>query len=331
MKKYKKYLHNPELEFVNPEFSGNPLVDDAFVYGNGEEKITFIKVLKWMVSPKPNRRVKKNEEYSVPVISGKQFFSEKKDGILWLGHASFLIRLSGVVILTDPCLRSLPFLKRKTELPFPVDDIKDIDYILVSHGHRDHFDIPTVKQVYSNNPGAKFLVPLRMGQILERAGVSNYEEAGWYQRYRIPGIEIIFLPARHWHRRGMKDMNKVLWGSFLLRNGESSIYFGGDTGYGKHFREIRNLMDGDIDTVILPIGAYDPSYIMKANHMNPAEAVTAFNELQGKRMIPMHYGTYDLSDEPMGEPEERIRRLQEERKINGKLKICKIGEIVEIE
>jgi L-ascorbate metabolism protein UlaG (beta-lactamase superfamily) len=329
-KRYKKYLHNPELEFVNPKFSGNPLLDNTFIYGNDEDKISFWKVLRWLISPKPNRRFKKNEKYHVPVVSGEKFISDKKDGILWLGHASFLIRLSGILVLTDPCLRSLPFLKRKTELPFPINKIKDLDYILVSHGHRDHFDIPTVKQIYSNNPDAKFLVPLRMGQLLERAGIPNYEEAGWYQRFKTPRIEIIFLPSRHWHRRGMKDMNKVLWGSFLVRNGQKSVYFGGDTGYGKHFREIRNLIDSSINNVILPIGAYEPSYIMKANHMNPSEAVTAFHELEGKRMIPMHYGSYDLSDEPLGEPEQRIRQLQKQGKINGELKICKIGETVEL-
>lgn len=121
-------------------------------------------------------------------------------------------------------------------------------------------------------------------------------------------------------------MNKILWGSFLLRTPDRSIYFGGDSGYGKHYKTIRDMIDGEIDDVILPIGAYEPSYIMKSNHMNPREAITAFHDLEGKRLIPMHYGTYDLADEPLGDPEKRIRTLDKEGKIKGELKICNIGE-----
>jgi L-ascorbate metabolism protein UlaG (beta-lactamase superfamily) len=329
-KEYKKYLHNPELEFIDPRYSGNPLVNDSFIYTHSDDKISFKKVLKWMLSPNPNRKIKKQEDYRVPVVNDESFFEEKKDGILWLGHASFLIRMSGRLMLTDPCLRSLPFLKRKTELPFPVNKIVDLDYILVSHGHRDHFDIPTVKRLVANNPDVQFLVPLRMGKLLENAGIVNYEEAGWYQRYKTVKPEIIFLPSRHWHKRGVKDTNKILWGSFLIRTKEKSVYFGGDSGYGKHFKEIRNLIHGKMDEIILPIGAYNPAYIMKSNHMNPEEALQAFHDLGGKRLIPMHYGTYDLSDEPLGEPERRMRKLQSEGRINGELRMCMIGENVGI-
>ena len=329
-KKYKKFLYNPELDFVNDEYPGNPVLNDKFIYGQNGENISFAKVLKWLISPKPNKKIKKEEEYRVPVVSDRSFLRNKNDGILWLGHASFLIRISGTLFLTDPCLRSLPFLKRKTELPFPISDLINIDYVLVSHGHRDHFDIPTVKQIHAQNPGAKFLVPLRLAKMLENAGISNYQEAGWYQRYKTSGPEVIFLPAKHWHRRGVKDMNKILWGSFLLRTNGKSVYFGGDTGYGKHFKEIRELLDNNFDEVILPIGAYEPAYIMKSNHLNPAEAVEAFHDLRGRRLIPMHYGTYDLADEPLGDPETRIRKLHLKGKIKGDLKICRIGENVEI-
>lgn len=329
-KKFKKYLHNPELEFIDSKHSGNILINDTFIYGNGEDKISFPEVLRWILSPNPRKKEKKNEDYSLPVVSDGDFFTNKKDSILWLGHASFLIRLSGKLILTDPCLRSLPFLKRKTDLPFPVSQIQDLDYILVSHGHRDHFDIPTVKKIYSSNPGVKFLVPLKMGNLLSNSGITHFEEAGWYQRFQTTAIEVIFLPSRHWHRRSVRDMNKILWGSFLIRNKEKTIYFGGDSGYGKHFKDIRGMIYGDINEVILPIGAYEPAYIMNTNHMNPSEALQAFHDLKGKRMIPMHFGTFDLSDEPLGEPEQRMRKLKQDGKINGELKICKIGETVEI-
>lgn len=329
-KKYKKYLHNPELEFIDPKYSGNPLINDSFVYQHSDDKISLGKVVKWMLSPNPNKKIKKHENYNLPVVRDTDFLSHRNDGILWLGHASFLIRISGHLILTDPCLRSLPFLKRKVDIPIPLKEIKDIDYILVSHGHRDHFDIPTVKQIVSNSPDVKFLVPLRMGKLLENAGITNYEEAGWYQRYKTRQPEIIFLPSRHWHRRGVKDMNKILWGSFLIRNKNKSVYFGGDSGYGKHFKEIRSLIHGELDIVILPIGAYSPAYIMKSNHLNPEEAIQAFHDLKGKKLVPMHYGTYDLSDEPMSEPEERMKKLQSEGRINGELRFCMIGEDVGI-
>jgi len=325
-KEFRKFLHNPELDFIDNSINGNSVLNDTFIDENGVEKISFSKVFKWIISPKPNRKAKKIENYSIPVVKSDNFLTGNKDGIVWLGHASFLIRISGITILTDPCLRSLPFLKRKTELPFSIHKIRNLDYILVSHGHRDHFDIPTVKQILKHNPDLKFLVPLRFGKLLQRNGIQNFQEAGWFQRFKINEPEVIFLPAKHWHRRGINDMNKILWGSFLLRTPEKTIYFGGDSGYGKHYKSIRNLIDGQIDDVILPIGAYEPSYIMKSNHMNPGEAVTAFHDLKGKRLIPMHYGTYDLSDEPMGDPEKRIRKLDQEGKIRGELKICSIGE-----
>jgi len=151
------------------------------------------------------------------------------------------------------------------------------------------------------------------------------EEAGWYQRYDIGNLDITFMPSQHWHRRGLFDFNKVLWGGFHLNTHRRSIYFPGDTAYSGLFGEFRELM-GDPDICLLPIGAYKPEFIMKESHTSPAEAVQAFNDLGGKTLVPMHYGTYDLSDEPLGEPLRWMRELEAEGKNKGDLRVLDVGE-----
>ncbi|MCP4670886.1 MAG: metal-dependent hydrolase, partial [Desulfobacula sp.] len=184
-------------------------------------------------------------------------------------------------------------------------DIKP-DYLLVSHGHFDHLDTDSIKHF----SGAKALIPLKMTDIIKKANPDIHcQEAGWYQQYDLnENFQITFLPAHHWHRRNSFDYNKVLWGSFLIKTKSTSIYFGGDSAYSNHFQDIGNLIGG-VDIAILPIAAYAPRWFMKSSHINPEEALQAFKDLQAKRFIPMHFGTFDLSDEPMGEPAKLLSSL----------------------
>jgi len=302
----KKYIGNPHLKYVKSGFKGNEISDNVFqnLYGQAAGDSLW-QVLKWRFSRNPQRAIKKAERYVVPVRSCRSVLQDTDDYLLWLGHASWLMQIDGKKILTDPCLSSPLFGKRHTELPLPIDSLKP-DYLLVSHGHYDHLDMKSLKYC----SGATALIPLNMAGLIRKANPDiQCCEAGWYQQYDLAGdFQITFLPAYHWHRRGSFDYNKVLWGSFLVKTRNRTIYFGGDSGYSPHFRDIGDLFGG-VDIAILSIGAYAPRWFMRTSHTNPEEALLAARDLRAKRLIPMHYGTFDLSDEPLGEPEQRLREI----------------------
>jgi L-ascorbate metabolism protein UlaG (beta-lactamase superfamily) len=135
------------------------------------------------------------------------------------------------------------------------------------------------------------------------------QEAGWYQQYNTEGFELVFLPTRHWAKRGLTDTNQRLWGAFILKIDGLTIYFGGDSGYGSHYKDVAALYP-EIDYAILGIGAYEPEWFMEDNHSSPTKAYQAFKDLKAKYFIPMHYGTFDLSDEPLGKPQRELEEIK---------------------
>lgn len=306
-----RYLKNERLPVVKPGYRGNKLIDGKFANGDSLYQPEFSNVIKWKLTKNPQRKEKEADIYTPSVHSGSDFVNSQEDMIVWLGHASFLIRLEGVTFITDPVLYDLPLIKRRVSLPCPPDQLRNINFLLLSHGHRDHLDERSIKTLVKNNSAIRAMVPLKAGKLLrEIERELPYQEAGWYQQYDLPpsGVEVYFLPASHWHRRGLLDMNKVLWGSFLIKTGKTTIYFAGDTGMNSHFEEIEHLF-GPIDICIMPVGAYKPSFLMQKSHLNPHEAIRAFNMLRGGTFIPMHYGTFDLSDEPPSEPVRLLEQL----------------------
>ena len=245
--------------------------------------------------------------------------------IIWLGHASFFIRINGITILTDPSYYKIPFIKRMVDMPCEPSKIKGVDYLIVSHNHRDHLDIHSIKEIFKANPKAKALVPLKMDKQIEKY-TNNIEQAGWYQQFTTSNkVKIYLMPAHHWCRRGFFDHNKELWGSFIIQTDSTTIYFAGDTKFDTHFEEIAKLFP-KIDYALIPVGAYKPKFIMEKAHMSPWEAVDAINILKPSVFIPMHYATYDLSDEPIGEPVRILIQFKEGRKIASDLRYLKIGE-----
>ncbi len=316
-----KYIFNKNLQFIK-KYDGNIFIDKSFRNEDLKNRFMFFKVLKWQFS-KLFTKKKELKEYNLKVIKS-DFLNSNKDMIVWLGHSTFFIIIDGKTVLTDPLFYDLPFIKRLAGLPCKVEELKQIDYILISHGHRDHLDIKSIKKLIELNPNVKFLIPLNMGKILQKY-TKNYEEAGWFQKFNSE-IDITLLPAYHWHRRGLMDFNKILWGSFLIQNSKTSIYFGGDSAYSKHFKEIKKV--ANIDIALISIGAYKPKFIMSNSHTSPNEAIKASNDLGAKVFIPMHYGTYKLSDEPLYEPIDLLYSNQ--NKLKAKLQELNIGEIKEI-
>ncbi|MEA5256332.1 MBL fold metallo-hydrolase [Arcicella aquatica] len=328
----KTRTNNPDLKTILDTWEGTP-IDDEGRYMNHEFPFlpTFGSVFKWMTTKNPQKQFKKEDTWRLPVIKDDAFLKDTQDMIVWLGHASFFIRLNGKQILIDPVLGKIPATKRHSELPISPEKLTKIDYILVSHAHYDHCDKSSLKLLQSQNPKAIVLTGLRMTSLLSKWIPNNeIQEAGWYQQYQTyDDLAFYFLPSRHWSNRSLGDANKRLWGAFVIKSGNKTIYFGGDSGYGSHFKEVATLFP-NIDVAMIGAGAYSPRWFMSPNHQDPEHAVQAFNETQAKVMVPFHYGTFDQADEPLSEPEKILTQLESEGQINQTLKILKVGEVLPV-
>jgi L-ascorbate metabolism protein UlaG (beta-lactamase superfamily) len=322
-----EYRRNNDLVTIKEGYQGNPLKNGRFIDDVDKTRLSFFSLLKWKLSINPQKKEKASDPFRLNVIKNNKIFDMKDDMIVWLGHSSFLIRIDGKTFLIDPILSDMPLQKRLCDIPVRITDIKNIDYLLISHTHYDHLDAKVIKAPGLKN--TKALIPLGMGGIIKCMNKDiKTEEAGWYQKYNTgeKSPRVFLMPAIHWSRRSITDTNKVLWGSFIIKGKSRCIYFAGDSAYNGYFKDIQRLFP-DIDICLMPIGAYKPPYIMQKNHLSPSEAVSAFNDLKGKILIPMHYGTYDLSDEPPGEPVRFIKELDAQGQIKGELRLPDVGEI----
>jgi len=274
-------------------------------------------ILKWKLfySSSP-----KKEKSNLKVLDNSNLLSTKEDFICWLSHASFLIQLDQKRFLIDPVFGDIPFYKRYNHFPYKIEALGKIDYLLISHTHYDHFDTPSIKKILIQKP--KLILPLGMQDYIYRLDrEADIITLDWYQSYSIDkNLSIDFVPAKHWGRRGIFDTNKSLWGGFVLQNSKTVIYFAGDSAYDRHFYDIGDRYS--IDYALLPIGAYSPNFFMKHHHLNPQEAYRAFLDLEAKNMIPMHYGTFKLTDESINEPKSWIENIGDNR-----IDIISIGKI----
>ncbi len=323
-----EYTCNPNLDFIKDGYKGNIVIDGIYCNGKSKDKAPIGKVIKWKLSPNPQREEKKKDTFLLKVAKDNSFIQNQKDFIMWLGHSSFLMRISGVTYITDPIFSDLPTSKRKTINPYDFKTLGKIDYILISHAHFDHFDLPTLKGLVAQNPKVQILGPLGFNKLLKGTEFKSIktQEAGWFQIFKADTInEIVFLPAKHWHRRGLTDFNKILWGGFGIRSTNFKIYFAGDVAKDLNFFRQINEIYNDFDVCLIPIGSYSPQFLMKEEHVNPKEALEAFSILNGKYFIPMHYGTYDLSDEPLGEPIKLLRQIAKKNNQDNKLIELAIG------
>ncbi len=227
--------------------------------------------------------------------------------ITWIGHATMLVQMEHQTFLTDPIWAEraspVPFAGPKRFHPpgVALEDLPPIDFVVISHNHYDHLDLETLVALSRRNPGTKFYVPLENAGLLREEGVSNVEEMGWGQVAHSGDLEIHCLPTQHWSRRGLFDGMKALWASWAILGPSERFYFAGDTGYFDGFADIGARL-GPFDVAAVPIGAYRPRAMMKIFHMDPAEAVQAGRDLEARALIGMHYGTFDLSDEPPSDP-----------------------------
>lgn len=243
----------------------------------------------------------------------------------WIGHSTFLIQLNGLNILTDPVwAQRMGFQKRLTEPGLALDELPEIDVVVISHGHYDHLDFPTLKKLKGY---PQYFVPAGFSSLFNKKGYKKVIEMNWWDSIECEGMKVHFVPAQHWTRRTMTDMNTSHWGGFIFEAAGETMYFVGDTGYFSGFKEIGSRFN--IDTVFMPIGAYEPEWFMKDSHINPEDSIKAFLELRAKLFVPMHYGAYRLADDTGPEALERLAREWEKLNLPGEqLKVLKIGETV---
>ncbi|HLP49676.1 MAG TPA: MBL fold metallo-hydrolase [Chitinophagales bacterium] len=325
-----KFANNPELKTILKGWKGNPVAKGRFIDPKKRFTGGFMKAVRWKLGGNDKAEEKKNDKWRLKVQKGNAFLKQKGDCIVWLGHASFFLQLKGKRILIDPVFgRISGIVPRYSELPCAAEDFMNIDYVLLSHAHRDHCDKSSLQKVFAQNPNATLLTSLNTGKLV--AGwVSGlkFQEAGWYQQYNLPDskLRITFLPTQHWSNRFMTDINQTLYGSFMIEADGLNIFFNGDSGYCSYPKQIGEMFP-NIDIAMIGVGAYHPAFMMKDVHTNPHEAVHIFHDLKAKTFIPMHYGTFDLADEPLGEPYRTLKQLEAEKKINGDLKLLDVGEV----
>ncbi|HEX2484868.1 MAG TPA: MBL fold metallo-hydrolase [Myxococcota bacterium] len=233
--------------------------------------------------------------------------------VTWVNHASVLVRHDGVRYLTDPAWsrRAGPAgffgARRLVDPAFPLAQLPPVDFVLVSHNHYDHLDLPALVEIARLQPRARFLVPLGNAELLRGEGIANVSEHDWGERLRIGDVDVHCLPSQHWSRRGPFDENAALWSSWAVVGRARRVYFSGDTGMSTPMFEAIGRAFGPFDLAALPIGAYEPAAMMRAVHLDPEEAVAAARLLDARRILGIHWGSFDLTDEPIGEPPVRFR------------------------
>jgi L-ascorbate metabolism protein UlaG (beta-lactamase superfamily) len=227
---------------------------------------------------------------------------------VWIGHATWALRLAGRLIVTDPIWsRSIGGAVRRLVPPgVALDGMPAIDVVLVTHDHRDHLDLPTIRKLPHD---ALYVVPIGNGP---RLGKPNVIELDWWQTHQVGDLAITLVPARHWSMRMPWNRNATLWGGYVIRGPEGTAYHSGDTAWGDHFAEI-GAKAGPIDWAMLPIGGYAPRWFMEPQHIDPSEAGRAFEALGARHMLAMHWGTFKLTDEAIGEPPAKLRAYWAER------------------
>lgn len=290
---------------------------------------TFKDILKWQRS-----RPKKVIDFAVPQHANKELSflqtNRTHQTITWIGHSTFFIQKEGLNILTDPVWANrMGFSKRLTAPGLPLGEMPNIDVVLISHGHYDHLHINTLKRIKGN---PLFIIPEGLGNLFKRHRMTNYLELAWYEQHTIGELQIHFVPAKHWTRRMLWDTNSSHWGGYVLQTAsdDNSIYFAGDSGYFRGFKEIGERFT--IHTALMPIGAYEPEWFMHPSHVTPEEAIQAFRDVGAKVFIPMHYGAFMLADDT---PREALDRLEEawSRIVSNtaELKQLELGETIKYE
>lgn len=273
--------------------------------------LAMVRAPKWKSSPRG----------AVPALASAVGAGEAV--VTFVSHATLLVQTQSLNFLTDPVWskRASPFSfigpKRFREPGVSLEQLPRIDVVLISHNHYDHMDVETIKKLKTKFDPL-FLVAKGDERHMRRFGVENVRELDWWETIEVEnGTRVTYTPAQHFSSRTPFDRDRSLWGGFMIGVGGDRIYFAGDTGYSSHFSAIRERL-GAPDLAFLPIGAYEPYWFMGPVHMNPYDSVRAHLDLQSRKSIAMHFGTFRLTTEPIDEPERELKRALAEKGLTEK-------------
>lgn len=250
----------------------------------------------------------------------------------WIGHSTFLIQLAGINILTDPHWgrRASPVSfagpHRLIAPGLSFEDLPPIHAVVISHDHYDHLDAGTVGRI-ARAHDAVFFAPLGLRPLLADMGVRRIVELDWWQSADLGGVMFVCTPVQHSSGRTLLDQNERLWSSWVVVGESKRFFFAGDTGYFAGFKDIGERL-GPFDLAALPIGGYSAYASRHPNHLNPEEAIQAFEDVHGKLLVPMHWGTFDMNREPFAEPPDRLRREAHRRGLEASVKILAPGQVL---
>ena len=248
--------------------------------------------------------------------------------VTWIGHATFALKMGPTVVLTDPFFtKRAAIVPREVPPAFGPEAIPEGTIVVITHNHYDHLDSGSIKALADR---CIFLVPLGLKQFVEKRGARDVREFDWFDSAEIKGIRFTFMPAQHWSRRFGQGVNKTLWGAWLVEKGDKSVYYGGDSGYFKGYRELGKNYPG-INVALLPIGAYEPRWFMHYAHLDIDEALRAFEDTMAGTLIPTQWGVLTLGDEPSGYPAVQLEKALEGRwsRLRDRVKILPVGGVFE--
>lgn len=309
---------------IKPQFDGK-----RFSYPDNNQEGSRWDALRWAISRKPAKWPRR-----LPNPQADPVQTHVADGRLrvsFINHATVLIQCDGLNVITDPVFskRVSPVKfagpRRHREPGLSIDQLPEIHAILISHTHYDHMDLRSISALCDRH-SPHILAPVNNGPIIEKRTTHKVIELSWWDTHAInERVSASLVPARHWTSRKPGDENQALWGGFVIRFSSGSVYFAGDTGYGdgSHFVQARDQY-GPFRCALLPIGAYEPRWFMKPQHMNPAEAVQAFKDLQANFALGIHHGTFQLTDEAHDAPVNALQEALAENSIDS-LKFRTLG------
>jgi N-acyl-phosphatidylethanolamine-hydrolysing phospholipase D len=263
----------------------------------------------------------------------------QQPSITWIGHATMLVQAGGLNILTDPVFsdRASPVQfagPRRAQPPgVALPDLPPIDVVVLSHNHYDHLDHATVIELNRRSGGETlFLVPLGIAPWMQKQGITHVVQLDWWDSHSHKGCDFHFTPVQHWSARGLGDRSQTLWGGWAVFGPGLHWYFSGDSGYTKDFADTRERFagrngDAGFDIALIAVGAYEPRWFMKEQHVNPDEAVRAHKDLGARRSVGVHWGTFNLTDEPLDEPPRALAQARVDHGISDEdFFLLKVGE-----
>ena len=308
---------DPALRRELPQYFEAPAQGTYFHNPWGHPKLPGLgSVLKWKLEANTHRPPDYRHQLLHPEKEALADLEALPDTtrIFWIGHASFLFAMDGLRIVVDPVFgRAGGVVPRLVPAAARAEELGEVSAVLVTHGHHDHLDPKSLRQLAeANRDRVVFIVPRGLGRALP-AVCRPVVELSWWQYVSIGSVRIHLVPAQHWHQRGPLDRNRSLWGGFVVQ-GSHRLYHSGDTGYFGGFRAIGRAFGG-LDAACLPLGAYEPSWIMSTQHMDPAASLAAWEDLQATHVVGMHWGTFDLSNEPLDAGVRWLHAIVDERQL----------------